>query len=50
MSERRRFCVRWDQPALPFVREAARQDPNPKVRERANEILGGPVAERVVFV
>jgi eukaryotic-like serine/threonine-protein kinase len=29
------------QPAMPFIREAARQDPNPKVRERANELLAG---------
>jgi hypothetical protein len=27
--------------AVPFIREAARQDPNPKVRDRAAEILGG---------
>jgi serine/threonine-protein kinase len=27
--------------ATPFIREAARQDPNPRVRERASEILGG---------
>jgi hypothetical protein len=29
------------EPAMPFVREAARQDPSPKVRERAGELLGG---------
>ena len=28
-------------PALPFIKEAARRDPNPRVRERAGEILGG---------
>ena len=28
-------------PALPFIKEAARRDPSPRVRERAGEILGG---------
>jgi tetratricopeptide (TPR) repeat protein len=28
-------------PATPFIKEAAHQDPNPRVRERASEILGG---------
>jgi hypothetical protein len=28
-------------PATPFIREAARHDPNPRVRERAEELLQG---------
>ncbi len=28
-------------PALPFIKEAARRDPDPRVRQRASEILGG---------
>ncbi len=28
-------------PALPFIKEAARRDPNPRVRQRASELLGG---------
>ena len=35
------FLRSLGQPALPFIREAARQDPSPKIRDRANEILGG---------
>jgi serine/threonine-protein kinase len=29
------------EPAMPFIREAARKDPSPKVRERAGELLAG---------
>ena len=29
------------QPAMPFIKEAAAHDPNPKVRQRAGELLGG---------
>ena len=28
-------------PALPFIKEAARRDPNPRVRQRASELLDG---------
>ncbi|HEY1418068.1 MAG TPA: tetratricopeptide repeat protein, partial [Myxococcaceae bacterium] len=28
-------------PALPFIKEAARRDPDPRVRQRASELLGG---------
>ena len=28
-------------PAVPFIKEAARRDPNPRVRQRASELLEG---------
>ena len=34
------FGAPMGEPAMPFVREAARQDPSPKVRDRAAELLG----------
>jgi serine/threonine-protein kinase len=34
------FLRSLGQPATPFIKEAARQDPNPKVRDRASELLG----------
>jgi eukaryotic-like serine/threonine-protein kinase len=39
--EAQAFLRRLGRTAIPFVREAAQTDPDPKVRERAAEILGG---------
>jgi len=35
------FLRSLGQPATPFIKEAAARDPNPKVRDRAAELLGG---------
>jgi serine/threonine-protein kinase len=35
------FLRSLGQPAMPFIRDAARRDPSPKVRDRAAELLAG---------
>ena len=40
-ERRQAFCAAWAPPATPFVKTAAQRDGNPKVRDRAAELLDG---------